>query len=118
VSKATGSTYAWDYHQRTDNEGRKNDSGKLRYDLVPAAPLAELAAIYTMGAAKYSDWNWARGMAWSRVYAALMRHLQAWWQGERDDLADGQQHLGSVAWCALTLMEYERLGIGEDDRRL
>lgn len=99
-------------------EAAKNDIEKLRYDLIPAVPLEELAAIYTMGAQKYSDWNWAKGMAWSRIYAALMRHVQAWMQGETTDQTDGQQHLGSVAWCAFTLMEYERLRIGEDDRRL
>lgn len=95
---------------------KKNDAGKLRYDLVPPVPLEALAAVYSIGAAKYGDYNWRKGMAWGRIYAALMRHLQAWWQGETHAQDDGQHHLAAVLWCAMTLMEYERLGVGEDDR--
>jgi len=98
------------------SEGKKNDEGKLRYDLIPPAPLEALAAVYTLGAKKYGAHNWRKGLAWSRVYAALMRHLQAWWQGETHAADDGQHHLASVLWCAMTLMEYERMVAGEDDR--
>jgi hypothetical protein len=98
--------------------GTKHDTGteKLRYDLIPAAPLAQLAHVYTLGAAKYEDWNWQKGLAWSRVYAALMRHLQAWWMGAEIDPDDGQSHLSSVAWCAFTLMAFERERPEYDDR--
>lgn len=94
----------------------KFDGGKLRYSLIPAAPLAELARVYTIGADKYGDYNWMKGMSWGRVTDALQRHLEAWRQGETHDVVDGQHHLSSVIWCAMTLMEYERLGIGMDDR--
>lgn len=97
--------------------GRKDDSQKLRYDLIPPGPLAGLADVYTRGAAKYGDWNWREGFAWSRIYGALMRHLQAWWDGEVFDGDNGQHHLDSVAWCAFTLRELERLHPGLDDRR-
>jgi hypothetical protein len=35
------------------DEAIKYDQGKLRYDLIPPEALEELAAVYTMGAAKY-----------------------------------------------------------------
>ena len=96
--------------------GVKHDDGKLRYELIPPDALAALAYVYTIGAKKYDDWNWRKGMSWSRVYGALMRHLIAWQQGETYDRDDGQEHLAAVAWCAFTLMEYERLEVGTDDR--
>ena len=94
------------------SEGRKDDEGKLRYDLIPPEALAGLAAVYTMGARKYDDRNWERGLAYGRVYAALMRHLEAWRQGENCDRDDGQHHLDSVMWCAMSLRTYEARNMG------
>lgn len=98
------------------NEGVKYDQEKLRYDLIPALPLKELARVYTVGAAKYADHNWRKGMEWHRIIAALLRHLEQWRLGETIDKESKCHHLASVAWCALTLIEYELLGIGQDDR--
>lgn len=97
-------------------EGRKDDTDKLRYDLIPVQPLAEVARVYTIGAKKYDDRNWELGLQWGRVYAAMQRHANAFWGGERLDPKDGQHHLASVAWCALALMEYERTHPEGDDR--
>jgi hypothetical protein len=96
--------------------GRKEDADKLRFDLVPVRALEELARVYTIGAKKYDDRNWEKGLRWGRVYAAMERHAKAWWRGERLDPVDGQHHLASVAWCALALMEYERTHPELDDR--
>lgn len=94
----------------------KHDTDKPRYSLIPAYPLELLAALFTMGAKKYGDHNWRKGMTWGRIFSAMMRHAWKWWSGEQYDQEDGQHHLISVAWCAMVLIEYERLGIGEDDR--
>lgn len=97
----------------------KDDAGKLRFDLIPVVPLEELARVYTLGAVKYADRNWEKGLDYSRVYGALQRHATAWWKGERDhEVVPGQRahHLASVAWCALALMEYERTHPERDDR--
>ena len=99
-------------------EGRKDDSSKLRYDLIPPYALEALAHVYTIGATKYGDDNYLHGMDWSRVGGALMRHYEAWREGEPEDQEDGQLHLASVAWCAFTLMVYDYYGIGNDDRAL
>ena len=97
-------------------EGRKDDTGKLRYDLIPVYSLERLAEVYTIGAKKYGDRNWEKGLTWSRVFSAMMRHAWAWWRGETFDPVDGQHHLSSVAWCAFALMEYQHKKTGEDDR--
>lgn len=100
-----------------NNEGTKYDGDKLRYDLIPTGPLAEVAKVYTIGAKKYDDRNWELGLKWGRVYGALQRHANAFWSGERLDPKDGQHHLASVVWCALALMEYERTHPELDDRK-
>lgn len=99
------------------SDGKKNDHGKLRYDLIPSYPLESLAHVYTIGALKYADRNWEKGIAWGRIFAAMMRHAWAWWKGERFDPVDGQHHLASVAWCAFALIEYEITHLELDDRR-
>lgn len=96
--------------------GRKDDSGKAPWDLLPRC-LEHVVAAYAHGAVKYDAWNWSKGMAWSRLFAALMRHVLAfWWHGERWDKDSKCHHLASVIFCALCLMEYDLEGLGEDDR--
>ena len=97
-------------------EGRKDDTGKARFDLFPVKPLFKVAEVYTIGAAKYDDRNWERGIKWGRIFAAMLRHTWNWWRGEKLDPEDRQHHLASVVWCALTLMEYEETHPELDDR--
>lgn len=99
-------------------EGRKDDIGKLRYDLVPPDALREVAKVYTFGAMKYGDRNWEQGINYGRVYAAAQRHLQAWLGGEQDDAESGLPHMAHAAWNCLALLAYELRGMGEfDDRK-
>lgn len=97
-------------------EGVKFDKGKLRMDLLPPDVLEALAQILTEGAVKYGAYNWSKGMAWSRPYAALLRHLIAWWSGQDTDPESGHSHLWHVLTNAAFLVAYEQRGIGEDDR--
>jgi len=97
-----------DKKELLEREGVKYDGGKLRYDLIPADALEQLAAIYTMGAKKYADNNWRKGMSWSRPFAALMRHLWAWFRGEDIDPESGLNHLAHAAWNCFTLINYSK----------
>lgn len=101
----------------SDLTGKKQDAAKLRYDLIPPTSLAALAHVYTIGAAKYGEDNYLGGLAWRRVLAAMMRHVEAFRAGESYDVEGGQHHLASAAWACFTLMLYEAECIGEDDRR-
>ncbi len=104
------------HKDEAQKEGVRFDEGKIRWDLLPVEPLEALAQVYTIGAKKYSEHNWRKGMQWSRILSAMLRHLAAWRRGKRFDQDDGFEHLAAVLWGAVTLMEYERLGLGEDDR--
>ncbi len=96
----------------------KFDDDKLRMDLIPPELLTEVAKVLTFGAEKYSARNWEEGMDWGRVYAALQRHLNAWWSGDDKDDETGYSHLAHAACCIAFLITYESRGVGEDTRSL
>lgn len=97
-------------------EVRKYDFGKVRHDLLPVLALREMSLVLGYGAEKYGDHNWRGGMRWSRMYSACLRHLFSWHGGESRDIESGLLHLGHAGCCILFLLEYELLGLGEDDR--
>ena len=98
------------------SEGVKFDSGKARYDLVPPEIEEAIAKVLTFGAAKYGDRNWELGMKWGRPYAALRRHMAAWWGGEDKDPETGMPHTWHAACCIAFLVAFEARGSGTDDR--
>ncbi len=57
--------------------GVKHDQGKPRMDLLDADASEGLAAVLTFGANKYAAYNWRGGLQYSRLIAALLRHLMA-----------------------------------------
>lgn len=102
-------------------EGRKDDTGKTPYELLPYWYLEGTARVLDFGAEKYGRWNWYKGMAWGRVFGALQRHLWKWWWstltgGNGTDPETGMSHLWHAGCCLAFLMEYEAEGIGSDDR--
>ena len=98
------------------SEGRKDDQGKLPYHLLPPEVLEEMARVLQFGAGKYGERNYERGMAWSRPFSALMRHMWAWWSGDGRDPETGYSHLSHALCCIAFLIVYERRNIGTDDR--
>jgi hypothetical protein len=96
----------------------KHDAGKPRYDLIPPEAMEAAAHVFRIGAEKYGDRNWEKGMSWGRIFRALMSHAWKWWGGEEHDPDDGQHHLDSVIWCAMVLRAYAARRLGRDDRRL
>jgi hypothetical protein len=92
-------------------EGQKDDTGKLRYDLLPDAPISEIVAVLTFGARKYAPDNWRKVSDWrGRYYAALQRHLAAWRMGEKTDSESGLSHLAHAGCCLVFLMALDQKG--------
>lgn len=97
-------------------EGRKDDDNKLPYHLLPPELLGATTNVLRFGARKYGERNWEKGMAWSRPFAALMRHMWAWWNGEKADPETGMSHLWHASCCIAFLIAYEERKKGLDDR--
>jgi hypothetical protein len=97
---------------------RKDDTDKVRYDLIPPNALHELASVYTMGAQKYAAHNWlsGNGLQYSRLFSAIMRHCWAWIAGEDLDPESGLHHMAHAAFSCFAIVEYHRLKKGIDDR--
>jgi hypothetical protein len=88
------------------SDGRKDDAGKRRYDLLPVLAEGAIVDVLTYGAAKYGEENW-RHVEYSerRYYAAARRHLAAWLSGEGTDAESGLPHLAHAATCLIFLLE-------------
>jgi len=98
------------------DEAKRDDRKKQRLDLVPAAVLMEVGAVFGFGAWKYGADNWRKGFRWGRGYAAVLRHLFYWSVGEECDRESGQSHLTHAIANLMMIRESERLGLGKDDR--
>ena len=95
--------------------GRKNVKNQ-RFDLIPIDPLTQLAEHYGKGAEKYDNHQWRKGYEWSKSYAALMRHLTAFWNGEDTDEETGSPHMAAAAWHCFTLLQFAKDFPEYDDR--
>ena len=98
------------------SEAARFDEGKIRHDLMPPWSLDQIAKVYTYGTIKYDDDNWWKGMPWKKVIGPMLRHIWKWLRGEKLDDESGLHHLAHAAWQCLALMEYEKNGIGQDNR--
>lgn len=89
-------------------QGRKNDKEKDRWELMQYAFITEVCKVITFGAIKYAPDNWKEvpnGRA--RYFAASIRHILAWWGGERNDPESGLHHLAHVGCCLMFLFSLE-----------
>lgn len=84
---------------------REPSTGKGRFDLVTPFGLMRLAKWYELGAQKYSDRNWEKGMPFSRYVDSAMRHLVKYIMGMTDE-----DHLAAAAWNILCIIHHEELG--------
>lgn len=127
----------------TSSTGGQKGVKNQRFDLIPVGPLTELAEHYGRGAKKYDDHQWRKGFEWSKSYAAIQRHLNAFWGGEDYDTCPpngddcqnvtaegapfesesgtcynhtGSHHMAAVAWHSMTLLEFKNTFPEYDDR--
>lgn len=122
-----GSDVSPQYELGRTAPGTKHDADKTRYELLPPEFLHATAIVLTRGATKYSDRNWEKGIAYSRCFGALMRHLWAWWGGKLStnqnfffgdlDPEWSYSHLWHASCCLAFLTTYEARGmVAYDDR--
>ena len=98
--------------------GRKDDSNKPRYSLLPTGTINQVVQVLEYGASdKYEVDNWQKiPDARRRFYDAAMRHIDAWWNGEIIDIdkdgVKGSQlpHLAHAICCLLFLLWFDNKG--------
>lgn len=107
--------------QETLDGGKKFDQDKPRWELLPYDAVEGAVKVLTFGAKKYDARNWEKGIAYSRVFGAVMRHLWKWWQGQALDEETGFSHLDHALCELLFLVAFEKRGFNTamyDDRPL
>jgi len=88
--------------------GKKYDTEKTMWHLLPYDALSYVAQVMTFGARKYGPGNWRQLEApEDRYFSAMMRHLTAWRSGERFDPETGLPHLAHAATNALFLLWFD-----------
>ncbi|ALY08731.1 hypothetical protein SEA_NAPOLEONB_44 [Arthrobacter phage NapoleonB] len=102
----------------TSSTGGEKGVKPERYDLIPVEAMAKVAQLYGFGAKKYAEHNWRKGYEWSKSYAAMQRHMNAFWSGEEIDPETGLPHLAAVVFHALALMTFMEEHRDFDDRYL
>lgn len=100
-----------------EEKALKYDDGKPPMDLLPYPALAEVALVLGYGEKKYGRWNYMKGMEWSRLIAAALRHINQFNWGEDYDRESFKSHIAHAVCCLLMLLEYQLDNIGKDDRR-
>lgn len=89
---------------------REPSTGKGRYDLVSPFATRRLAEWHELGAKKYADRNWEKGIPFSRYVDSAKRHLDKFIMGMEDE-----DHLAAVAWNVYAIMHHQELGQTELD---
>jgi len=83
---------------------REPTIGKGRPDLITPFGLTRLSKWYELGANKYGDRNWEKGMPFSRYTASMFRHVIAWMKGDKSE-----DHLSAIAWNSLVIIHHQEL---------
>jgi hypothetical protein len=83
---------------------RSSDAEATRYDLISPIGLEAVARTCAEGAAKYSDYNWERGMPVHDLLNHALRHVYRYLAGDRSE-----DHLPHAAWGLLAAIHSEAL---------
>lgn len=100
-----------------EGKGLKFDEGKLPMSLIDPIFLEGLARVLAFGAKKYSAHNWRKGIAYSRVLDALIRHTQEMVKGNDIDPETGELHAFHAGCCLMFIGNFQMTGQTELDDR-
>ena len=92
------------HQEESNNIGLKFDSDKSRVDLIPPAILLDIGKVFTHGAKKYGEKNWHKGIHYSRLYAAALRHIFKFALGKTIDEESGLPTLAHAIANLMMLM--------------
>jgi hypothetical protein len=75
-----------------------------------------MGEVLAYGAKKYAEHNYLKGMAWTRLIGAALRHCFSWLRGEDIDPESGLPHLSHALASIAMLIETIDRKKGTDDR--
>ena len=99
----------------------KGAAGALKtpLGLIPPFAMEQTAWAHKLGAEKYGPFNWRKtGVCASTYVNAILRHLNAWRDGETVDPESGISHLAHVACSCNILLDAGFCGTLQDDRNI
>jgi hypothetical protein len=100
----------------TNSGGLKYDSGKPPLSLIDRHALEAIGQVLAFGAQKYAAHNWRKGIVYSRLIDAALRHLYAFADGEDNDPESGLSHVAHAGCCVIFLLGLMHAKPEMDDR--
>ena len=103
----------------TQHNDPKGSAGLLKtpLGLIPPHAMEQTAWVHKLGSQKYGPFNWRdTGVCASTYVNAIMRHLNAWRDGEDLDPESGITHLAHIACSCNIMMDADYCGKLQDDR--
>ena len=97
----------------------KGEVGKTKcpLSLVPPVAMEQQAWVHLLGADKYGPWNWRVNQVCMTTYvSAILRHLNAFRDGETIDPESGRSHLAHIMASCAIMLDAEKCGTLVDDR--
>lgn len=104
----------------TTDTDPKREAGnkKCPLGLIPATAMEETAWVHQLGSEKYGEYNWRdTGVNATTYVHAILRHLNAWREGEDLDLESGRSHIAHIGCCCNILLDAMMHDKMRDDRR-
>jgi hypothetical protein len=98
--------------------GTRHNTGKLRYSLLPPNVLLEVIKVLEMGATKYGESNWKKGLPYSEIINSLERHLGQFKLLQDTDEESKLSHIAHLVANGIFLLYFilnDRLDL--DDRK-
>lgn len=89
---------------------REPATNKGRFDLISPFAEARIAEWYELGAKKYADRNWEKGLPFSRYVDSAKRHINRFLQGE-----DAEDNLAAACWNLMAIMHHQECKQNELD---
>lgn len=102
--------------QKKQEIALRYNEGKLKWSLIDWKSLEPMIRVLEVGAKKYDDHNWKKGMPITEVSESLLRHMFAFMDGEDNDIESLEHHLGHVMCNAMFLIYNLRENSQYDDR--
>ncbi len=84
---------------------REPSTGKGAYELISPFAWERIAIWYELGARKYADRNWEKGIPFGRLIQSAIRHMIRWMKGDRSE-----DHLAAVCWNVMAMIHFEETG--------